>query len=967
MSGRVAAFLKVRPDERRLAARLLAMMVVTWSGFAVGANAVESLLFVRFGPRALPVLFMVLGVVTFAVMLGVNVVLGRARRPRRAFLLAPLVMATVVVAMRAALLVPARWVYPVLWLVMMVLWTLEVVASWGVCATVHDTRQAKRLFPLYACGFITGTAIGGLVTGPLAAWIGAENLLLVWAAALFGRFVVTRSALGAAGATAEAPRRHRRAEGVRAWLSSLRASPLLRWMAVSIALFAVLHYSLAFLFASAATARFPEAGRLAGFLGLFMAVTSATALAASLFVANRLFALAGVVAAVVALAGVYAAGFAVLTVGMTFVAVVLFRFVQMVWFAGVWGSAWQALFNVVPAERRERTRAAMDGIALQAGVILAGAVLLLADRVLDPRAVAIIGLGAALLAVATTWRVRRSYAAAVVAALRVGNPEVFVAEAEPFGGMRRDAVARAAVLEGIDDGDGAVRRAAIEVLAEIAEPEDGPLLERGLGDDDPSVRRAAVRGLARIGRTRDLTPLLRDPADSVRLAAVDAAGRGDGADLAPLLTDPAATVRARAAALLLRSDHAAEAQDVLASLVTHPSTEARLAAVRAGASSPDCAMVLIEALGDHDPLVRGEAVAAVAALGKASRASLLRAVRRPELEAGAIQALARLDGGDTELVRAFVDRELAAAERDSRRRFAVAGTSDRADLLAYALRHRSLDRAVAALQAGCRYWDPSAIRLALENLVSRDPLQQANAMETIEAVGDRRRIRPLLSAWEEERGGVVDPFEALTELLADPDPTMRAFAAFAAGDVPSLRDAVGRLAGGDADTLVRETAAVAVEDRGVEALASLSLMERISFLRRVPLFADLVPEDLKHVAEAATEHVFEDGQPLAEQDEPGEEMFIIASGEIRVVVRREDGEPMEVARRPAGEAVGEMAIISRAPRMGSLIAAGTVRALVLDRRRFERILRERPEVSLAVMAVLSDRLRESYAAPETTP
>jgi CRP-like cAMP-binding protein len=48
--------------------------------------------------------------------------------------------------------------------------------------------------------------------------------------------------------------------------------------------------------------------------------------------------------------------------------------------------------------------------------------------------------------------------------------------------------------------------------------------------------------------------------------------------------------------------------------------------------------------------------------------------------------------------------------------------------------------------------------------------------------------------------------------------------------------------------------------------------------------------------------------------------------------------------------------------MASLAARGEVRTLTIDRRRFERILRERPEASLAVMAVLCDRLRELHGS-----
>jgi CRP-like cAMP-binding protein len=57
-----------------------------------------------------------------------------------------------------------------------------------------------------------------------------------------------------------------------------------------------------------------------------------------------------------------------------------------------------------------------------------------------------------------------------------------------------------------------------------------------------------------------------------------------------------------------------------------------------------------------------------------------------------------------------------------------------------------------------------------------------------------------------------------------------------------------------------------------------------------------------------------------------------------------------------------MAVVSRAPRMASLVAAGDVRLLAIDRRRFERILRDRPDVALAVMDVLCSRLRESSGA-----
>jgi CRP-like cAMP-binding protein len=89
-------------------------------------------------------------------------------------------------------------------------------------------------------------------------------------------------------------------------------------------------------------------------------------------------------------------------------------------------------------------------------------------------------------------------------------------------------------------------------------------------------------------------------------------------------------------------------------------------------------------------------------------------------------------------------------------------------------------------------------------------------------------------------------------------------------------------------------------------------------------------------------------------------MHVVVAGEIRVMVGHDGDSPVEVARRARGEYVGEMAILGQESRMASLVCAGSVRTLSLDRPRFQRILRERPEVSLAVMRVLSERLREAH-------
>jgi AAA family ATP:ADP antiporter len=974
---RVYRILKVRPGEGRTALRFLAFMTVLWTGFALGGAAVEALLFARFGPQALPFLYIAVGVSTFLWMTGMSMLLRRSD-PNRFLASLPFAFAAIVLIMRALVEASSDLVYPALWILMMVMWTAQGFAVWALAGTLHDTRQAKRLFPLYGAGWILGSVLGGLATRPLALWIHAENLLLVWAACLVAAFLIARTLMGP-GTTLLGHRRRgardtNRDGPLRELADSLRLvrqSPLLSWMAGSLALFALLYFVLTLLFAEAATARFPAADQLAGFLGLFLGVSNAIGFVTALFVANRLFARFGLVTMVLTLPVIYLAGFILIGVTAAFSAVVAFRLIQVVWVNGIWAGGWQGLFNVVPAEPRHRVRTFMDGVPLQLGIVAAGILLIGAERILAPSQIALIGVGAAALATLAMWRARGAYGGALMEALRAGNPEVFFAEDEPFGGFRRDAAAISVLVAGTSDPDPAIRRISMEILADT-DTLTTDAVAVGLRDSDSGVRIAALRGAARRGDAStlpDVVRLLADPDPDVRAGAADAlaacspAGRDLSPELSPLLSDPDPSVRARAAKTVIRFPDAGDGRVVLGEMAASPDPQWRAAAVealgevgdglgrvrdaladrdasvrRAAASAlrgfePQASIEpLLEALGDPDPTVRDEAVETAIRLGAPLAGPLIQALEVPASEAGALLALIRLEGMEAAKALRGYAREQATRAVHYHGLWRRLGTDgdERVALLGYSLRHKALEHGLNALRAMPR--NTSGIEVAIENLASRDSSQRANALETLEALGDADIVRPLLAVWEASPGPSADPAEVVGELLADQDPWLRACAAFASKG-----------------------------EHIVETMAKLSVMERVLFLRKVRLFGELTPADLKHVAASASERLYPDREVIAEQGELGEEMHIVVSGEIRVVLGPKREPSVEVARRRPGDCVGEMAIISEEPRMASLVAGGDVRTLSIDRTRFQRILKERPEASLAVMRVLCERLRESHA------
>jgi hypothetical protein len=210
----------------------------------------------------------------------------------------------------------------------------------------------------------------------------------------------------------------------------------------------------------------------------------------------------------------------------------------------------------------------------------------------------------------------------------------------------------------------------------------------------------------------------------------------------------------------------------------------------------------------------------------------------------------------------------------------------------------------------------------------------------------------------EDQGTQATPLK-WERLFADPDAWVRACAAFAARDLNdrAVRRRLNALARSDPDPFVRDAAAP--KGKRMKSNSVLSLMDRILFLKNVPVFAFLSPGDLKQVAMIAEEASFKDGEVLAEEGEQGDVLYVIVEGEVVVAAPDPSGTLIELARRGPGAYVGEMAILTREPRMATLVAAGDCYALTIDQRSFEGLLRERPDASMAVIQELSARLKNS--------
>ena len=134
-------------------------------------------------------------------------------------------------------------------------------------------------------------------------------------------------------------------------------------------------------------------------------------------------------------------------------------------------------------------------------------------------------------------------------------------------------------------------------------------------------------------------------------------------------------------------------------------------------------------------------------------------------------------------------------------------------------------------------------------------------------------------------------------------------------------------------------------------MARFSHDTKVEALKRAPLFEGLSKTQLSELAKRTEDLDFAPGRVLIHEGERGDEFYVIMEGEAEVT---RGGQ--QVATRGGGEFFGEVALVEDVPRTATVTAVTPIRAFVLTRGRFLRLLDEQPEIERQVLRALAKRL-----------
>jgi CRP/FNR family transcriptional regulator, cyclic AMP receptor protein len=139
----------------------------------------------------------------------------------------------------------------------------------------------------------------------------------------------------------------------------------------------------------------------------------------------------------------------------------------------------------------------------------------------------------------------------------------------------------------------------------------------------------------------------------------------------------------------------------------------------------------------------------------------------------------------------------------------------------------------------------------------------------------------------------------------------------------------------------------------------VNLQEKAAVLARTELFKGVDDAARRLIAERVGERVVERGRSVFVQGEPGDRMYVLAEGAVKLYVSSREGGIVELARHQPPASFGEVALLDGGPRSASAEAVERSVLLVVIRAELLRLLRSEEKVAEALLRALGTMVRRT--------
>lgn len=130
-------------------------------------------------------------------------------------------------------------------------------------------------------------------------------------------------------------------------------------------------------------------------------------------------------------------------------------------------------------------------------------------------------------------------------------------------------------------------------------------------------------------------------------------------------------------------------------------------------------------------------------------------------------------------------------------------------------------------------------------------------------------------------------------------------------------------------------------------------------VRSAPLFAELDDQNYLAMRERMDELTFRRGEEIFREGAPGDRLYVIGSGKVKLGHTAPDGREHLLAILGPGEILGEVSLYDPGPRTATATALATTELIEFQHQDLLNLLDERPEISQYLLRSLAQRLRRT--------
>ncbi len=134
---------------------------------------------------------------------------------------------------------------------------------------------------------------------------------------------------------------------------------------------------------------------------------------------------------------------------------------------------------------------------------------------------------------------------------------------------------------------------------------------------------------------------------------------------------------------------------------------------------------------------------------------------------------------------------------------------------------------------------------------------------------------------------------------------------------------------------------------------------KIDILKKVPIFSGIGSKDLEKIVAVTHQKKYRKDNMILIEEEAGQTMFILMSGQVKVSRISEDGREVILAVMGEGDFFGELSLLDGQSRSANVTVIKDAEMLLINRDDFLNMLNEFPQIAIQLLRELAGRMRKS--------